>query len=268
LTQTADPNTQHVPGQDERDGTSVVAAPDGHPARRIELAGLSNLRDAGGYPAAGGVVRWRTLYRSDALHRLDADGLAALAGLGLRTIVDLRTHAETEFAPTPLDGLAVRFAHISVLGGGDSLQSLPAELDAIYRYMIDERGDELAAAIGVLCADGALPGLVHCSAGKDRTGIVVALILAALGVPDELIAADYGLSAVWLEPGRAPVIGRLAADTGLGDRLTASLLASPPDLITSVLGRVRAAGGSVDGYLTDHGLSRADLSNLRAALIV
>jgi protein-tyrosine phosphatase len=277
LTQTADPKTQHVPSLDLPDDAPVVAAPDlrgvpgGRPpgaTRRIELAGLSNLRDVGGYPAAGGEVRWRTLYRSDALHRLDADGVAVVAGLGLRTIVDLRTHAETEIAPTGQDQLAARSTHISILGGGDSLESLPLELDAIYRYIIDQRGDEIAAAIGVLCADGALPGLVHCSAGKDRTGIVVALILAVLGVPDELIAADYALSSVCLDPGRTPVIGRIAEDTRLGDKLTAGLLASPPALISSVLGRVRAAGGSVDGYLISHGLSPADLSSLRAALSV
>ena len=80
-----------------------------------------------------------------------------------------------------------------------------------------------------LCAPAALPALVHCSAGKDRTGIVVALVLAALGVPDEVIAADYALSARYLDPERTPAIRQLQDSTGLGDALRLRLLASPPD---------------------------------------
>jgi protein-tyrosine phosphatase len=234
--------------------------------RRIELSGLLNMRDLGGYPASGGgFVRWRTLLRSDALHKLDAGGLATLAGLGLRTVLDLRTHFEAETAPSVLDGLPARLTHISILDG--NMQLLPLELEAIYRYMIAECGAAIAAAIRVLCADDALPALVHCSAGKDRTGVVVALVLAVLGVPDEVIAADYALSSTYLDPDRTPAIGQLQASTGLGDNLTRSLLASPPALILDMLAWVRAAGGSVDGYLLDHGLSLADLARLRGALI-
>jgi protein-tyrosine phosphatase len=248
-------NTQHF---------HDLATADG---RRIELAGLSNLRDLGGYPAAGGaVLRWHTLFRSDAPHRLDVDGLAALAGLNLRTIIDLRTHAETEMAPSVLDGLSARTMHISVLGV--DLASLPLELDAIYRYMIDECGGAIANAIKVLCMADALPALVHCSAGKDRTGIVIALILAVLGVPEELIAADYALSASYLDTDHTPILGQLAETAGLGAEQTAGLLVSPPALIADVLTRVRAAGGSVDDYLLDHGLSQDDLANLRGAMIV
>jgi protein-tyrosine phosphatase len=235
--------------------------------RRLELEGVFNLRDVGGYPVVGGgTVRWRTLLRSDALHRLDAVGGAVLAGLELRTILDLRTQPEADHAPSALDGLAVRPTHISILTG--DLQALPLELDAIYRYMIDECGDTIARAIKVLSAADAFPALVHCSAGKDRTGVVVALILAVLGVPDEVIAADYGLSASYLDAERTPAIGQLQASTGLGDQLTKPLLSSPPALILDMLARVRAAAGTVDAYLLDHGLNPADLARLHSALLV
>jgi protein-tyrosine phosphatase len=250
---------------DPRDVDDLVFA-DG---RRLELDGLFNLRDAGGYPTAGGrKVRWRTLLRSDALHRLDAAGSAVLAGFGLRTILDLRTTMEAEIAPSALDGLpaSARLTHISLLTG--DLQALPLELDAIYGHMIDQCGDTIAAAIRVLSTADAYPALVHCSAGKDRTGIVVALILAVLGVPDELIAADYGLSASYLDAERTPAIGQLQASTGLGDALTKPLLSSPPTLMLDVLARARTAGGSVDTYLLGHGLTAADLGRLRAALLV
>ena len=234
------------------------------PGRRIELPGLYNLRDLGGYPTAGGSVPWRTLLRSDALHMLGAGGLAALAALHLRTIVDLRTHAEAETAPSPLDQLTARSTHVSLLGG--DLQALPLELDAIYAHVIADCGTAIAAAIAPLCNPAAFPALVHCSAGKDRTGIVIAMILAVLGVPDDVIAADYALSGGYLDPSRTAAIGQLQAGTGLGDQLTGELLSSPPRLILDALAAARAAHGSVDGYLLAHGLTGADLTALRSAL--
>jgi protein-tyrosine phosphatase len=244
-------------------GSVDVAYPD-DPRRRIDLAGVLNFRDVGGYPVAGGgSVRWRTLFRSDALHPLDSAGLAAVTGLGLRTVVDLRTQIELEHAPSPVSG---RATHVSMLTG--DFQGVPLELDGLYRYFVDECGGQIAAAIGEIGGDDALPALVHCSAGKDRTGVVIALILAVLGVPDELIAADYALSALYLDPDRTPAIGQLSASTGLGEEVTRALLSSPPALILEVLDRVRAVTGSVDGYLLAHGLTDSGLARLRAALIV
>jgi protein-tyrosine phosphatase len=272
LTQTAGSTERGVPEPDADEGLATgevggaealrLALAEG---RRIEAPGLLNFRDLGGYPASGGVVRWRALFRSDALHRLDASGLAVLASLDLRTVVDLRTHAEAEIAPSAIDGIAARTAHISILGG--DLQSLPLELDAIYRHMVEERGASIAAAIRALCAGQAFPALVHCSAGKDRTGIVIAMVLAVLGVPDEVIAADYSLSGTYLDGGQVPVIGQLQAATGLSAKETQELLGSPPQLILGALDRARALGGTVDGYLLGHGVSPSDLTSLRAALV-
>ena len=232
--------------------------------RRIELSGMYNLRDVGGYPAANGSTPWRTLLRSDALHQLDAAGIAGLVGLDLRTIVDLRTHVEAEIAPTPVDKLSVRHSQVSILGG--DLESLPLELDAIYAYVIDNSGEAIADAIRPLCSGHAFPALVHCSAGKDRTGIVIAMVLSVIGVPDDVIAADYALSGGYLDPENTAAIGQLQAGTGLGEALTEELLGSPPELILAALARARQAHGSVEAYLLAHGLSPADLAALRAAL--
>jgi protein-tyrosine phosphatase len=258
LTQIAGP--ARPAGDDPWQARDLVAAP----GRRIELAGLYNLRDLGGYPTAGGSLPWRTLLRSDALHMLEPGGLATLTALGLRTIVDLRTHVEAEIAPSPLDHLTARHTHISILGG--DLQALPLELDAIYAYVIAQCGGAVADAIRPLCGPDAFPALVHCSAGKDRTGIVIAMVLGVAGVPDDVIAADYALSGGYLDPGRTAAIGQLQAGTGLGEQLTGELLSSPPQLILDVLAAARAAHGSVDGYLLAHGLTGVDLAALRAAL--
>jgi protein-tyrosine phosphatase len=242
--------------------------------RRIELPGVLNFRDVGGYPVeGGGMVRWRTLFRSDALHRLDAAGAATVAGLGIKTVVDLRSRAEADIAPSPVRG---RVIHLPLI---EDLRALPGpavpeppgsglDLGAIYRYFTDECGDNIGAAIRELTSDDAFPALVHCTAGKDRTGVVIALILAVLGVPEEVIAADYALSAVYLDPVHTPAIGQLQASTGLGEELTTTLLASPPELIRWVLDRVTAVAGSAEGYLRAHGVASEALTSLRAALIV
>jgi protein-tyrosine phosphatase len=246
-------------GRTEREIQGLALA-DG---RHIPVGGTYNLRDVGGYPThGGGSVRWRTLFRCDGLQRLDVHGVAWLAGLDLRTIVDLRADIEVEQAPSAVAGLQARTVRAPMVR---DLAVLPvSDLSAIYRYMVEECGDSIGAAVRELCAPGALPALVHCSAGKDRTGIVIALVLAALGVPDEIIGADYALSSVYLDPESTAAIGRLKAS---GLSVSSELLASPPVLILEVLAWARAAGGgSVDGYLIRHGVDVSDLAALRSAL--
>jgi protein-tyrosine phosphatase len=275
----------------------------GHGERLIALPGAFNLRDIGGYPAAGGrVTRWRTLLRSGSLYQAGPASAAELAGFGLSTVLDLRTFEETERSPDP--ELGARRRQVGLLG--EDLTVLPVSLDGLYRFVIEERGSYVAAAVRHLCAPGALPALVHCSAGKDRTGLIIALVLAAIGVPDDVIAADYALSADALGRYAAAAVGQFQAvvpgdgesgadesgdgesgagesgpgesdddpglDLGPGDnrvRLSdaeAALLDSPPELILSILAQVRASDGDAAGYLARHGVPPADLAALRDAL--
>jgi protein-tyrosine phosphatase len=251
------------------DSLTQTASPAGQdylsdPRRRIVLPGVLNLRDVGGYPVAdGGSVRWRALFRSDSLHRLEAAGVAAVTGLGLQTVVDLRTQAEVDAAPSPVRGRAV---HVPLLPKLDAPPG--AGLAAIYAYAVDSLGANIAAAVTELARGHALPALVHCTAGKDRTGLVIALTLAVLGVPDELIAADYAASETYLDADKTPVIGQLQASTGMSAERTAELLASPPGLILAALDRAREQAGSAAEYLRAGGMSERAIGRLRAALIV
>ena len=227
--------------------------------------GTFNMRDVGGYPAAGGrTTRWRTLLRSDTLHRADATG-PVLQGYGLRTVLDLRTDFEADFAPSPSCGPDTRVVRISLIG--EDVQEVPQRLEAIYEYLIDRRGEVIASVIGELAAAGSVPALVHCSAGKDRTGIVIGLVLAVLGVPDEVIAADYAVSASRIDASVLEALNHIPGSAAGTGSLTPDLLASPPSLLLDVLARARAAGGgTVEGYLTSHGLPPASLDVLRESL--
>jgi protein-tyrosine phosphatase len=243
------------------------ASRNGQNARRIALPGTLNLRDLGGYPTSdGGTVRWRTLLRSDALHRLDDTGRAALVGFGLRTVIDLRTDEEASCAPSALDGTGARVFHVPLFRA-EAIGTLPPELAAVYRHMIDDRGAAIAEAVGRLSVGGALPGLIHCSAGKDRTGLVAALVLEVIGVPDEIIAVDYAMSAENLDADMAQVMSRIQAISG-GQGLDLGVLGSPPELILEALARVRDQAGSVAGYLIRNGLPRPAIESLRSALVV
>ena len=246
----------------QRESTSVAG-------RHIDLPGTTNTRDVGGYPVTGGgQTRWRTLLRSDSLHKAYGGPDGALAGLGLRTVVDLRTAAETEFAPSPMDALAAtgaRTRHISILG--EDFDAIPRDLAGVYEWVITRRGAMLGAAVSALAAPGALPALVHCTAGKDRTGLVIALTLAAIGVPDDYVAADYSMTEIYMDPLRTPVIAQLELIAGLEEEIPAGILEAPAELMLRVLDLVRDRAGSIADYLRGHGVTDDELTRLRAALV-
>jgi protein-tyrosine phosphatase len=216
--------------------------------RRIPLAGTFNVRDVGGYPAAGGTVRPRRLLRGDALHRLD-DAARALS-------------------PDALDGTDIAVLRMPVFRfAGDSFGKAPEDLKTVYDHMVDDCGPALAAAVARVATPEAQPVLVHCSAGKDRTGVVVAMVLALLGVADEVIADDYHLTSAYLAEEFTHAVEQLQASTGLGQRLNGQALACPPELILETLARVRDGHGSIEGYLVTHGLTAEQIEDLRMTLI-
>jgi protein-tyrosine phosphatase len=168
--------------------------------RRIVLEGAFNFRDLGGYPAAQGrTIAWRRLFRSDGLSRLTANDLLTLVDLGIETVVDLRTAGERERDSMP-DGPFTPAVHhlpmMDVLPTEDELTSWVDEDFLIGRYsqMLDDGSAAIAEAVRVLSAPHAVPAVFHCAAGKDRTGILAAVVLGLLGVPDDVIADDYAMS--------------------------------------------------------------------------
>jgi protein-tyrosine phosphatase len=175
------------------------------PARHLNLAGASNFRDLGGYPAKDGrTVRWRQIFRSNHLgHLTDAD-IEVLRPLGLRSAFDFRGAEERVLAmcglqeivvhslpiePTVVAALRARLASGVALSSADALDVMRDS----YRNYVRYNTPSFRALFAHLVEDRA-PLVIHCTAGKDRTGFACALILHALGVPDDLIAEDYLLT--------------------------------------------------------------------------
>jgi protein-tyrosine phosphatase len=242
--------------------------------RRLDIAGTFNVRDVGGYPANGGAIRSRTLLRGDALHDVDEVGRARLVELGLRTSIDLREEEERRRAPSLLPP-EVRVVEIPLFtyAAPDAIATESFDhaafdtLSEIYAHVVRARGDVIVEIVRALLAPDALPAIVHCTGGKDRTGITIAVILSALGVPDEIVAADYAATSIFLgEEFQAALLARSAVPGIDRDRL-ARMLTCEPELILDVLDEIRTDHGSVEQYLFDHGFTVAELDHLRRALV-
>ena len=193
--------------------TGLPCGGDGHhPARHLPLDGTRNVRDVGGYPAAGGRrVRWRTLLRSDELTRLPAHAQEALVDLGVRQVIDLRWPEELERAPNVfVRSDRVRYTPISLLADDPTPHG---GLAGMYRHVFDARAEQLAEVVRALLADDGLPAVIGCAAGKDRTGVTVALLLDLVGVDHATIVDDYALSAGYFA--RPAVGGDRARTTGV-----------------------------------------------------
>jgi protein-tyrosine phosphatase len=254
------------------------------------LAGAPNFRAVAPLPADGGRLRARRLFRSDALHRLTDEDLATLAGLRIGSVLDLRRDDERDAMPSrwpeasPRDTLtfdatpdlqAVRAGGWRVQLGADAFDA-----DGAHRWMLETYarmpaalgGAVRAAAQRLANAGASAPTgvLVHCTAGKDRTGFVVAMVLAALRVPREAIVDDY------LESGRRQPPEVLAR------RLLAMSPARPnprelgaietiasvrPEFLGTALRVVERDHGSIDAYLDACGVDAALRARLAERLL-
>jgi protein tyrosine/serine phosphatase len=249
---------------------------------RVSLAGTANTRDLGGYlTEQGDRVRGGLLYRSDSPHRLAADD-AAFARLGIRTVVDLRSDDEVDRLGRPPLGAAVRaYVHAPLrmaapTAGGDGVMAALAQLrrdgtltlGKLYCHYVTQSGEELRTVVRLLSDEHAYPALFYCVVGKDRTGIVAAIILGLLGVPDETIAADYAATADSLE--RFFELAREDDSLGEGARgqqVDPSFLAAEAQTMLSFLGWIRAEFGSVENMVTGFGIDQATIASLRRNLL-
>jgi len=240
---------------------------DGERARHLQLVGTRNLRDVGGYPTLDGRrTRWRTVFRSDCLDQLTPVSQDELLALGVRTIIDLREHDELAERPN----VFATSAHVAYRWLPFWDQPLPErglpDLGVGYVRELDLRGERLVAICRALLGPAALPALIHCAAGKDRTGVVVALLLAVAQVPDAVIIEDYAMSATCLGPAYLDEGRQWLTSRGWSWEQYGHNWSSPPERMARTLAHVQQRWGSAEAYLQDHGLGQPELDALRARL--
>jgi protein-tyrosine phosphatase len=246
------------------------------PERRLRWDACLNVRDVGGYPTVSeGRTRWGALVRSDSLCRLTPEGRTALLGYGIRTVIDLRQRWELEVAPNPFAGSAEPAGPLVYLTLPLS-DSLDEPLQVAFRaasthrdwnrISLDRCAANLAAVVRAV-ADARAGGiLIHCHAGKDRTGAMVALLLALAEVPDEVIAQDYALSEVYLKELYDAEVRRFTGSAAMKARMI-ELMRSDPATILDTLSYVHAAHGGARAYFRAAGLSERDLDRVRERLV-
>lgn len=237
---------------------------------RIPVDGTFNFREPAGFQATNGVIRSGVLYRSDALKGLTDLGRTQLVELGVRTIIDLRDDFEVKVQPDAIDDLDIDVVSLPVYEGTAAANSGPGiTLPAMYESMVLEHGAMLVSALRLVAEqkDGAV--LVHCTAGKDRTGIVVALALRAVGVDREVVIADYAVSeqnlkGEWLHEMLA-LLGRYGIEET--PELRALMGGTPPDVMAGLLDLIDERYGSVGDYLISQGLTAAEIAELDDTLV-
>jgi protein-tyrosine phosphatase len=246
------------------------------PTRNLELEGVFNFRDLGGYRTLDGrSLRWRTLFRADGLGRLTADDLDTLRPIALRSVVDLRTSREIdERGRFPFEHYPVAFHHLSVIDQTwdierERTRDLPAPqfLYEAYTSMLDDGADRFAAVFPVLADADALPAVFHCAAGKDRTGLLAALLLGALGVAAAEIVADYALTRATMDR----FIARARAEStgaALIDTAPQVFFSAEPAAMSRLLDDIERSHGSVRTYVLSIGVEADVLDQLEGELLV
>jgi protein-tyrosine phosphatase len=232
-----------------------------------------NVRDLGGLPTRDGrTTRRNRLFRADGVHRLDGADLEKARRLGLRTVIDLRTEGEIELGGRfPVEHYEVAWHHLPILRrlwADDDLVATAGPVQFLrdrYVEMLSE-GRQSLVQIVELAGTGE-PTLFHCAAGKDRTGVVAALLLGLVGVPHDEIADDYHATAAAMA---AFVDWIRAAHPEAVDAMTSQpveYLEAPREAMLAFLDHVDEQYGSIDGLARELGVHEAMVDRLRAALL-
>ncbi len=248
------------------------------PLRHLDLEGAHNVRDLGGYETVDGRrTRWKTFLRSDGMHRLTSRDQEQLLRYGVRTVIDLRRTEEVRSQPNVFaDSDSVAYLRRNLTGDdwtSNALDSIP-DLDQAQRMArnyvrsLDTRQASYREVLATLASPGVLPAIFHCTAGKDRTGRIAALLLANAGVDEETIVEDYALSARYrfqaylADPSNQPDVPR---DVKTWREYQG--IVSPPQTMRLVLKHLNDRYGGVPGYLRAIGLTDDQIESLRAAAV-
>ncbi len=252
---------------------AATAVPDR--PRLIELEGPRNLRDLGGYATRDGrTTRWGRLYRADALAAMTPADLDRFAELGIATVYDLRHDFERDRQPNPVPSV-----HVSLMGkvvgdeGPDFGEMTSAEhgrdfMRSMMLNVLAHAGPEIGQVVTGLAAADQLPALFHCTAGKDRTGILAAIVLEVLGVAREVVVDDFHLTEVYRAVGEDSTGFAMMLERGVPPEAAAGALGAPRETMVEILADLDRGWGGAERYLTDEGgVDRDALDRLRDNLL-
>ena len=230
----------------------------------LDVPGAVNLRDVGGIPAGGSRIREGVLFRSGQLAGLTGEGRDLLRPR-IRRVVDLRDDAEVRQEPSALGDVPTTRVPL-FLGSVASLFAEDMSLEGMYGHLVHDAASRMVEVMRVL-AEGE-PTLVHCTAGKDRTGVSVAIALTAVGADREAVVEDYALTAQLLPAARrAAIVQYLSANHPDARHAVALAVESPAPVMRALLAGIDERYGSVAEYLLSSGLSATELEALGAALV-
>jgi protein-tyrosine phosphatase len=244
-----------------------------HDARFVDLTGAHNFRDLGGLPTRDGAhTRAGVMFRSDALHHLEPTDVDRLLALGMRSVIDLRSRVELERTGRgPLEATDIAWLHAPLSHSDAGVQVLPpalveGDLGRHYSESLAERTDTLVEIITHLAAAENLPAVFHCTAGKDRTGMVAALVLSLVDVDDEVIVEDYALT----DDRMALVIERIRSSGDFPEQLApaaARIARAEASSMHTFLAAVARTYGDATGWARSAGIADDVIASLRAVLV-
>ena len=249
--------------------------------RLVALEGALNCRDLGGYATADGrLTRWGLVYRSDGLDQLTDADLDLIAGIGIRLVIDFRVDREVDEAPSrlpdhpelrrqrlPIGEDVAATSVIDRIQSGEITRYSAEDVAATYEMILEDAAHEFGVAVTHAADAANHPMLFHCTAGKDRTGLMAMLLLGALGVADDAIARDYELTTHYRSNKRMLVLRPQLEAAGVDVDAVLPFLTAQAPVMAATIDALRARHGSVGDYLTGPaGVSPDTLAELRAHL--
>ena len=239
---------------------------------RVDLEGLCNFRDLGGYATAdGGLVRVGRVYRSDALHRMTADDVAAVRALGLATVIDLRAPDEVAHVGTGLiDDLRAQYRNLptrpAVLAQVVDDGPPDSAAEHYFGYLVEGRAC-FAGVVETLADPDAVPAVFFCNAGKDRTGAVAAMVLGLRGVDDDTVAADYARTQEVLAAIGAATSRDYPSDVKAWRNLSPDMRTARAETMLEFLHLVRERAGGWHEYVRSLGVDPAAIAAMQTNLV-
>lgn len=244
--------------------------------RLIAFEAVRNFRDLGGYRSRfGGTVRWGRVYRAAALHEMTASDRVRFDELGIVTVFDLRSALEFDEHPDPVPSVSVPvLSSLMARNEPPDFSSLiehdhgVAFMTELCTSMLDHGGEQIGRVLNALADDRRLPAVFHCTVGKDRTGIVAALLLEVLGVDREQVLDDFELTDLYRGPQEDSTAFQRMIGFGMPPEAAAGALGAPRAMMGDALDALDDRYGGAERYLLEHGgVTTEAIDRLRVGLL-